>query len=141
RAKQEAQWYTDAANMAKLAMDQEALAAINLASKTHGATVELGKNTKGHQDHGPVVEHVIALTAEEIHINELLALAKAHEKAQIEFAASAWKQWESIASTALKNVEKNSAPLMLLTRDLSSFAPLVNAGAGNMTGYRPPPEA
>lgn len=83
------------------------------------------------------IQKEIALTPEQLQVHALWLKAKEHEKAAVDFAAQSWKAWESTVSTALKNVTKNSAPLLLITRDLSSFAPQIGAPSatgGNMAG-------
>ncbi len=113
----------------------------NAAAATKSATA-ITQSARATTAHVTATQALIPLTTEQIHLNELLAKAKAHEHAEVEFAATAWRAWERTVSQALKNVEANSAPLKLRARDLSGIVPQVAAGgAGNMAGWIPPKDA
>lgn len=92
--------------------------------------------------HGDALARLTALTPEQVQVQNLWVKAKEHEKAAVDFAAQSWKAWEQTVSTALKNVTANSAPLLLITRNMSGIVPQVNAGgAGNLAGKTPSPAA
>lgn len=86
----------------------------------------------------------IPITAEMQHALDLLELAHQHQDAALKFQEASWRAWENTVSKALANVAKNSAPLHLVTRDLSSFTAQVDASYdglkvhGDLVGTLPP---
>lgn len=77
----------------------------------------------------------IVVTSEMVQVQDLLAKAHDHQRARLEMETQAWNAWEDTVSTALQNVTKNSAPLLLIGRELSGIVPMIDAGgAGNLAG-------
>ena len=74
----------------------------------------------------------VPITAEMQHALDLLELAHRHQESALKFQESSWRAWEGTVSKALGNVAKNSAPLHLVTRDLSSFTAQVDASYNGM---------
>jgi hypothetical protein len=107
-----------------------------------GQTVKFGgavrENTGAQIQNNDANRAAVALSSEQTHVMDLLAKAREHHRARLDFEAQSWKAWESTVSTALKNVAKNSAPLLLIGRDLSGMVPQIDAGgAGNLAGAGP----
>jgi hypothetical protein len=95
-------------------------------------TNEVKAATDATRKHATALQDVVLVSPEVKHALDLMELAHKHQAEALKFDEASWRAWEMTVSKALANVHKNSAPLHLVTRDLSSLTAQVDASYKGM---------